>query len=188
MSRKFFFSLQYWLKNPPWDTGITPPEVYAFLENNPPGRALDLGCGTGTNALTIAEHGWQVTGIDFAPRAIRTARRKISQAGFADRVNFLVGDVLASNKIEGEYELILDVGCFHGFSGIDVKRYQEIVSSCLAPGGSLLLYVHLNENPGPGHGTKESDLSILESNFSLVSRQDGDEFSRPSAWLRYQKN
>ena len=187
MVGKLTFTIQYWLKNPPWDSGITPPEVYDFLESNPPGRALDLGCGTGTNVLTMARLGWQVTGIDYVPRAIRIAKRKIRQEGLADKAEFIVGDVLNPKIIKGEYEFVLDIGCFHNFSGTDIERYREIVTRALKPGGSLLLYVHMHQGQGSGHGTEESDLTQLESSLSLVNRQDGEESSRPSAWLKYQK-
>ena len=187
MVGKLFFTIQYWLNNPPWDTGITPPEVYDFLEGNPPRRALDLGCGTGTNVITIAEHGWQVTGVDYIPRAIRIAKRKIRQAGLADKADFFVGDVLNPKTVVGKYELVLDIGCFHSFSGIEIERYREFVTRSLVPGGWLLLYVHLNKSQGSGHGILESDLAQLESSLSLVNRQDGEESSRPSAWLKYQK-
>lgn len=187
MARKLFFTLQYWLNNPPWDSGITPPEVYDYLEGNAPGQALDLGCGTGTNVLTMANYGWRVTGIDYIPRAIRVAKKKTRRAGLADQADFFVGDVLNSEAIVGEYELILDIGCLHSFSGLDIERYREIVTKSLAPGGTLLLYVHLNKGQGPGHGINETDLLKLECSLSLVNRQDGEESSRPSAWLRFQK-
>jgi SAM-dependent methyltransferase len=48
---------------------------------HPPGRAIDIGCGTGTNVITLARAGWQVTGVDFAPRAISLARKKLKKAG-----------------------------------------------------------------------------------------------------------
>ncbi|HZD55845.1 MAG TPA: class I SAM-dependent methyltransferase, partial [Anaerolineales bacterium] len=67
--RRIFFNLWYY-REPPWDTGISPPELLAFIESHPAGQALDLGCGTGTNVITLARNGWQVTGVDFAPRAI----------------------------------------------------------------------------------------------------------------------
>ncbi len=69
---------------PPWDTGQSPPELLAFIQHHPPGRALDIGCGTGTNVITLAQSGWQVWGIDFAPRAIAKARQKVTRIG-ADR-------------------------------------------------------------------------------------------------------
>lgn len=188
MPGKLFFMLRYLLNDPPWDTGITPPEVYQFLEENSPGRALDLGCGTGTNVITLAEHGWQVTGIDYVPKAIRIARQKARRKGYQSEVKFLVGDVLAPGVFQEVYDLILDIGCFHSFSGLEIDRYLENVTQHLAPGGFLLLYVHLNEMPGPGHGADEKSLAKLGEKMSLTKRIDGDESSRPSAWLQYRKN
>src|SRR6266480_276486 len=80
----------------PWDSGIPPPELIAVIEGArrlPPGRALDLGCGTGTTAVYMASHGWQMTGVDFVPKAIRVARAKASVAGLP--VVFLRRDLLA---------------------------------------------------------------------------------------------
>ncbi len=187
MPGKIFFALQYLFNNPPWDTGITPPEVHTFLEDNPPGLALDLGCGTGTNVLTIASYGWQVTGVDYIPRAIRTAWRKARQAGLMDRVKFLVDDVL-DLSLKDRYDLILDIGCFHSISGADIHRYVRNVYNHLSTGGNLLLYVHLRMDSSPGHGSSEEDLTVLANALSLIHRQDGEEgSSRASAWFRFQK-
>ncbi len=188
MARKIFFVFKYLLKNPPWDTGVTPLEVYQFLEENSPGIALDLGCGTGTNALTIAEYGWKVTGIDFVPQAIRSARRKARQAGLVDRAKFRVGDVLDLSFLEGKQDLVLDIGCFHNFSGIDVERYVRNVLNHLSPGGSLLLYAHKKRDPESSHGVSEEDINMLGKFLTLINRQDGvDGISRPSAWFQFRK-
>ncbi len=187
MAGKISFAFQYLLNNPPWDTGITPPEVYQFLEENSPGIALDLGCGTGTNVLTIADYGWKVTGIDYVPKAIRIARRKARQADLGDRAKFQIGDVLDLNSLEGKYDLVLDIGCFHSFSGTDIDRYARNVLNNLSPGGSLLLYAHLKKNPESSHGASEEDINVLGKLLTLIQRQDGEEgASRPSAWFRFQ--
>jgi SAM-dependent methyltransferase len=186
MVRKLFFTLQYWLKNPPWDTGITPPELFDFLDEKSPGYALDLGCGTGTNVLTIAKYGWQVTGIDFVPRAIQIARRKANKADLEERVNFLVGNVL-DLELDIQFDLILDIGCFHSIYGDDVHRYAKTIFNHLKAGGSLLLYVHKKVDSLPGHGSAEADLEVLGDTLSLVDRQDSMESYRPSAWLRFEK-
>jgi len=187
MPRKIFFALQYLKNKPPWDTGITPPEVFNFLEDNLPGRALDLGCGTGTNALTMAGYGWQVTGIDYIPAAIRRAKKKVRQAGLTGQVVFTVGDVLNSNIVSEQFDLILDIGCFHSFSGLDIILYARNVSNHLKPGATLLLYAHLKENPKSSHGVSEEDLNDLGKYLKLIQRQDGEESSRPSTWLHYKK-
>lgn len=187
MVGKLFFTLTYWFGIPPWDTGITPPEVSKFLKGTKPGRALDLGCGTGTNVLTIAEHGWLVEGVDYVDRAVRTARRKALKKGLDDRVKFRVGDVLSPTVFQGEYDLILDIGCFHSFSGDNVDRYIENIYSHLVNGGSLLLYVHLNESSRASHGATEESLKKMGEKLTLVKRVDGEESDKPSAWLEYKK-
>ena len=188
MPGKIFFTLQYLKNKPPWDTGITPPEVFHFLEQNPPGRALDLGCGTGTNALTMAGYDWQVTGIDYIPGAIRRAKKKVRQAGLTEQVVFTVGNVLDPNLLNEQFDLILDIGCFHSFSGSDIILYAKNVSNNLKPGATLLLYAHLKENPESSHGVSEEDLNDLGRYLNLTQRQDGEESYRPSTWLNYKKN
>lgn len=187
MARKAFFNFLYWFRKTPWDTGITPPEVLRFLENKPPGRALDLGCGTGTNVLTLAEHGWQASGTDFVPRAIRLARRKARRKDLEKRVDFFLGDVLSPDSFQGEYDLILDIGCFHSFSGVDVETYVENVRAHLAPGGSLLLYAHLRLDLDSSHGAAESGLAKLGEFLTLKWRENGEESARPSAWFEFVK-
>jgi methylase of polypeptide subunit release factors len=88
--RRLHFQLWYFWK-PPWDSGISPPELYDFMKKHKPGRAIDLGCGSGTNVITLAQAGWQVMGIDFAPQAIRIAKHKIKRANVTAKL--LVGDV-----------------------------------------------------------------------------------------------
>jgi cyclopropane fatty-acyl-phospholipid synthase-like methyltransferase len=187
MAGKLFFTLRYWFDNPPWDTGISPPELLAYLAVHPPGRALDLGCGTGTNVLTMAEYGWKASGIDFVSRAIQTARQKARRKGSGERAIFYLGDVLSPDILPEQFDLVLDIGCFHSFSGSDVERYLHNVLRWLVPGGSLLLYTHLQTGPVLGHGSTEQDLAFLGAKLQLIQRQDGEEYSRPSAWLEYRR-
>src|SRR5512142_713246 len=108
------FNLAYLFGRPRWDTQISPPELLRFVDENPPGRALDLGCGTGTNALTLAKAGWQVTGVDYAWRAIALSRRRLAEEGY--QADFRPGDVLDLHDINQTFHLVLDIGCFHGLS------------------------------------------------------------------------
>ncbi len=188
MAGKLSFLLSYLSGKSPWDTGITPPEVFVFLKDNPPGRMLDLGCGTGTNVITLAEHGWQAEGIDYVARAVRMARKEAKKNGLENKVKFRVGDVLSPELFRGEYDLILDMGCFHNISPDNVDRYLENVFSHLEVGGSLLLYVHLNDLSKFGHGATEVSLAKLGEKLQFVKRVDGEESARPSAWLEFIKD
>jgi SAM-dependent methyltransferase len=101
--RRFFFDRAYRRGRTPWDTGVTPPEVVEVVEGSgamQPGRALDLGCGTGTNVWYLAQHGFDVVGVDFSTLAIRAARVKLAEV---PRTTVVEGDVteLASLGIEG---------------------------------------------------------------------------------------
>lgn len=183
---RLFFTFLY-LGDPPWDTGISPPELMEFIENHAPGRALDLGCGSGTNVITLAQHGWQATGVDFIHRPIRQARRKAKKAGVS--VDFHVGNVVRLTSISGSYDLILDIGCFHSLSTQSRRDYVENIDRLLDAQGTYLLYAFLKQAKDETNGLEQSDLSLLERHLYLVHRQDGTERGRrPSAWFTYQKH
>ena len=108
-----FYRLAYRSGRPAWDSADPRPELAELASSRPPGRALDLGCGTGTDALYLAGRGWETTGIDFAPEAITAARKKADDAGV--KAVFVVGDAsrLREAGVRGPFDLLLDIGCYH---------------------------------------------------------------------------
>jgi len=179
------FSLWY-LRNPPWDSGIIPPEVEDFIQDNPPGIALDLGCGSGTSSLALASAGWRVTGIDFVPRAIRLAKQKAKRQNL--KVDFRLADVLHLPLLPDPFSLVLDIGCFHGLSPAGKLTYLEQLPRLLAPRGTWMLYGFFKSEGAPGPGLVGSDLERASRQLSLLKRQDGtDRKSRPSAWVWLRK-
>lgn len=136
------FNLVYF-RRPPWDTRVSPPELLDFVANRPPGRALDLGCGAGTNVITLAKAGWQANGVDFALEAIREGRKRLQSAGVQARLE--VGDVTDLRGFNGPYDLILDMGCYHGVPKDGRVAYRENVQRLLAPGGVFMLYAAVGE-------------------------------------------
>jgi cyclopropane fatty-acyl-phospholipid synthase-like methyltransferase len=184
--RRLIYNVWYFRK-PPWDTGISPPELVAFLNAHPPGRALDLGCGTGTNCITLARHGWQVTGIDYALPAILSGRRKARQAGL--QIDLQVGDVLYSAIQERSRDLILDMGCFHHLDPTQKQLYINNLKRWLAPQGFFMLYGFLkSENDPASIGIDPQDLTALSDQLELIHRQDGnDRMRRASTWLSFQR-
>lgn len=175
----------WYFRQPPWETGITPPEVMQFVQSHPPGRAIDLGCGSGTNGITLARAGWQVTGVDFAMKAIGQARRKLAQAGLPGE--FLQRDVTALDDLHHPFNLILDIGCFHGLSGEKKARYQHNLLRLLSPGGSFLLYGFLPDPPTTT-GISAADLARFQSGLTLISEQTGTDRHRQSIWLEFIKS
>ena len=186
MFRRLHFQYMYF-RQPPWDTGVSPPELLEFIKNNKPGRALDMGCGTGTNIITLAKAGWKVVGVDFAPRAIKLAKQKIKQAGL--HAELVIGDVTNLRGISGHFDLALDLGCFHGISKEGREKYLDQLDRLLASNGFWLLYAFLAPGtPRSGHGLDEAEIALISARFLLVSRRDGfDKRERQSAWFLFQK-
>src|SRR5262245_7159572 len=94
--------------NLPWDTGQPSSELERVLSRNAiqPCRALELGCGTGTNSVWLAEQGFEVTGVDLAPLAVERAVKRAQAARV--NVHFLVADVLQLPDLNGPFEFFFD--------------------------------------------------------------------------------
>jgi len=106
---------------------------------NPRARTiLDLGCGTGTNVITLAQRGWQVVGVDFVKRAIQSARRKADQTGVS--AEFVVSDVTRLEKVDGDFDLVLDIGCFHSLDTRERESYLQNLERLTKPGSTFLVY------------------------------------------------
>lgn len=168
--------------SPRWDTGISPPELIAYLDQHPAGRAIDLGCGTGTNLIAIASRGWDVTGIDISYLAVRQAKQKAKAAGV--KVDVLRGEVSRLKGVRGPFDLALDIGCFHSLDKDKKKEYQDSIVRVVHPGGTYLLYSWLKTTES--HIPAEDEiLKGLSPNFDLTATQYGTDGSRSSAWFTF---
>lgn len=196
--RRFLF--HYWyFGQPPWDTGVSPPELLNFLQNHKrstpqsgrvdkPGRAIDIGCGTGTNMITLVRAGWNVLGVDFAPRAIRLAGQKVTEAGV--QAELLVKDATKLQGINGPFDLAFDPGCFHGIPSEGRAEYLEQLHRILAPGGFWLMYGFLKPDVDQSRtGLGKWDIEQTLTFLSLIWRRDGvdSKGNRSSAWFLFQK-
>ncbi|MDQ2911684.1 MAG: class I SAM-dependent methyltransferase [Chloroflexota bacterium] len=175
--RRLWFSLWYWLPwRPPLDTGVSPPELELFVGSHPPGRALDLGCGTGTNVVYLARHGWTAVGVDFAGRAIAKAGRRARDAGVA--CTFVVGDVTRL-AVTGPFDLALDIGCLHSIPAAGRAGYAAGLARVVRSGGTYLLYAFAPGGPAVGL-TAEDVRATFSDAFKIVGVEEGR--GRPSAW------
>ena len=159
--QRLFFEYRY-LSRPRWDTGISPPELLAYIRDNPPGTVLDVGCGTGTNLLTLARAGWQVSGIDLSHLAILKARRRFHRAGYSAYLK--AADFTCGRVLPGSFDLILDIGCFHSLEPGRRPEYVNRVVAGLKEGGALLLYAHYRRESSPqGHGITQEDVDKIQA-------------------------
>lgn len=185
--RRLHFQYLYF-RQPPWDTGISPPELLEFIREHNPGRAIDIGCGTGTNVITLARAGWEVTGVDFAPRAIKLAKQKLKKAGV--QAQLFVRDSTKLQGINGPFNLAFDLGCFHSIPQDGKTKYLKELDRVLAPNGFWLMYGFLKRDPNHEEtGLDEADISRISAELTPLSRRDGsdDTRARPSAWFLFQK-
>ncbi len=180
MWRRLFFELLYRFGRPRWDTGITPPELVEFVARTPARRAVDLGCGTGTNAVYLAEHGWEVIGVDFSSLAVDRARWRAQAAGVL-RVRFLRNDVTELPDL-GTFDLAYDIGCLHAVPSHRRPRYAAWLAASLRSGASYLLNAFTPSGGGPGI-TRPDVERLFAGSFALERFEEGT--GRPSAWYRF---
>jgi SAM-dependent methyltransferase len=188
ISSRWKFEWCYWRGNTPWGTNITPPEVMEFLAAATPGSALDLGRGTGTNAITLARRGWRAAGVDFSPKAIRAARRKARQAGL--KVDFHRADVADLGVLSGAFDYVLDIGCLFTLKEDARIKYAAELARLLHPRGNYMLYAWL---PGPWKGSTyeisaQAVQSLLVGAFVRSRLVVGREKNYPSAWYGYRRH
>ncbi len=121
-----------------WEANEPHPPLVEFLDRNivTIGRALDVGCGLGTQSIYLAERGFSVDGIDFQKKALASARTRASTAGA--ECNFEWADVTKANP-RGPYDFIIDRGCLHSLKGRALHRYSQNLQRWLAPGGYFQL-------------------------------------------------
>jgi SAM-dependent methyltransferase len=119
-----------------WHLSTPPPELTAALSDGwlrPPGRALDIGCGLGLEAAMLSEAGFRAVGVDLSSVALARA------SAAHPEVSFVKADVRSLPFADGDFEVLLDRGCFHYLEPADRSRYASEAKRVLRPGGRFLL-------------------------------------------------
>lgn len=158
-----FFEKAYKGK-PPWDIG-RPQKEFVHLEESGKisGDVLDVGCGTGDNALYLAGRGHDVWAVDSAPAAIETARQKAEERGLA--ATFLVKDALHLHEIGRTFDTVIDSGLFHTLSDPDRPRFVGNLSRVMKPGGSYFMLAFSDREPA-GYGPRRITQTEIRDAFS----------------------
>lgn len=171
---------------PPWDTDVTPPELIAFVAgrgSSPPGRALELGCGTGTNALYLAGLGWDVVAVDCIDRAVEQARAKADAAGLTPRI--LHADATRLDEVDapGPFDLFFDLSCFCGIPAHRREAYTAGLTHRAAPGATLLMFGYGPDAfDDPISGVTADELRARFAGWDLVDVTPGTN-SVPTFWF-----
>lgn len=134
-----FWEEHYGAEERVW-SGRVNVQLAKIVEPLAPGRALDLGCGEGADAIWLARRGWHVVAVDVSQTALNRAAEDAAAAGVADRIRFERHD-LTDTFPEGAFELV-SAQFFH--SPLDVDRTAALrrAAQAVVPGGSLLIVDH----------------------------------------------
>lgn len=180
------YPLLYRLGITPWNRDAVPTRVVEVVgERSSAGRALDLGCGTGRDAVYLAEHGWTVTGVDGVEQAIEAASERSQSAGVD--VDWIVGDVaqLETLGLGDGFDFVLDRGCFHGLSNRERERCAHGVTGLTGPGARLLLFAFQPRTLGLGPRgiTAEEVQAKFGPSWDVVSVTPDTDPGRSPPWL-----
>ena len=145
----------------------------------PPGRALDLACGEGQNAVWLAEGGWQVTGVDYSQVAIAKGRDRAAREGL--EVELVCADLLEYDPPKDTFDLV--IALFLHLSTGERRRVLSKAVAALAPGGTFLLIGHdlLNLTEGVGG---PSNPAVLFTPEDIVGDLPGLEIEKAERVLR----
>ncbi len=160
----------------PWFFPHLDRDVAWAIETLPviaPAKALDLGCGPGTQAIELSRLGFETTGADISPSAVRKANERARKEGMA--VMFICDDIL-NTQLSGTYDVIMDRGCFHVLDADQRPNYLRSVVRLLDENGYLLLKTfHKQETreEGPPNRFEAADIvKIFSDTFELLECRD----------------
>jgi SAM-dependent methyltransferase len=186
------FKERYQAGDTPWDIGKPDFNLIQAVASTPirPCKALELGCGTGDNAIWLSQRKFQVLGIDTSEIAIEKAKEKASKANA--KCAFRVGNILTSRVEGAPFGFAFDRGCFHTLSSDeDRRRFAKNINGHLEKDGLWLSLLgnadEQRDGPGPPQRTARDIVNAVEPYFevlSLVSGQFGSNRRKPPrAWV-----
>jgi len=157
----------------PWDSGKPDMHLRRVIDKHDirPGKGLEIGCGTGTNSIWLAERGFEMTGLDLSPTAIARAKEKATAARADCR--FLVGDFLVDEIPGAAFDFVYDRGCLHVFDDAgERERFASRIEELLLPGGLWHSLIGSTDGPprdsGPPRRSAAEIVAAIEPHFEIL--------------------
>lgn len=188
MAKENHFKESYKTGDTPWDIGKPDFNLIQTVTTTPiqPCKTLEIGCGTGDNAIWLSQQNFHVVGIDASEIAIERAKEKASKAN--TRCTFIASDILTSRVAGAPFGFACDRGCFHTLSSDkERKSFAEIVNGHLGKDGLWLSLLgnadEQRDGPGPPQRTARNIVNAVEPYFEILSLVSGHFGSnRPDPW------
>lgn len=173
----------------PWDTGEPEPLLVDYVRSGRirPMRTLEVGAGTGTNSLWLAERGFDVLGVDLAPLAVERAMAKLDGRDLPCRFRTL--DFLVGRLTEDPFDFLFDRGCFHVFDEPEERaRFAARVAEALVPGGLWLSLIGSTEGGprevGPPQRSAREVVQAIEPALEIMELRSAEfHVHGAKAWL-----
>ena len=150
--KKTFYATYEWAKtwhDLPWAHGEPTLFLAEICERRKPGRVLDIGCGAGTDSVYLAKRGWDVTSLDFMPKAFELTQGRAKEAGVS--VTLVEADI-TEWVVPKPFDLVLDHGLLHNMNPLRYRAYRERVLDAIADDGDFVLLHWHPRYPGQPSG------------------------------------
>ncbi len=150
---------------PPWDIGRPQPAFVELVQAGElnKGRVLDVGCGTGENALYLAERGFSVVGVDLSTRAIEAAKEKASERRL--KADFVLENALSLDFKNGYFDSAIDSGLFHTFNDNHRVVFACEIARVLKTGGGYFMLCFSDKEPTNWGGPRRITKEEIETTF-----------------------
>ncbi len=148
----------YHAGTPSWDTGSPAGELVRVMKEGliPPGRVLEVGCGTGADAIFLSKCGFEVTAVDSSPMAIERARIRLEDSN--EPVRFVLADVFEFIQTEQPFDLVYDAGFYHFVRQTKLDGYLDLLWRMTRPGSHYFALIGATGEPvedGPPQVTED---------------------------------
>jgi len=148
-----------------WDVGGPQPAFVRLTQQGMiRGEVLDVGCGSGDNALYLASEGYPTWGIDIVGAAIGRARAKARERGLPDS-RFLVADALSLDSLGMQFDTVIDCGLLHALSDAERALFVQSLHRALRPCGLYHMLGFSDQQPGDS-GPRRLTQSEIRATFS----------------------